>query len=437
VLAIAFLAGFPMMAASSPDFAVLSGRVTDTDGRPLAMTFINVTDGHGRTLGSTHSGDDGSYQVQVTMAPTYNVWAGKTDKYLFHYIPEARNAQNLRADFRLRLGGNIILTAYDPGGKRLNNGEFRQIAAARVFMTDLSDKPLLGMFAAIHSDISNWQWDKAWPAAIVVPGQRYKLLVQWELPGVGKLLFTLDSGGTGYWVDDAGGSIELDLNHEIARSSLAALRHEEPVADIAAAILQSDSDLRAGESAMAANPPDTAGAARAFAASVRGSLAAHEQLVLANTATDIERYRKGDAEVTVVGPDGAPLTGVMVTFQQTANDFAFGANPLGRNGSYDPRLADTMRKAGVNQSYVTARWGRIERSPNEYDWSNIDSWQHPADQQRAGYSLLGALSLWFTPNNDFWPGFLRTASFADQRDAVSRYAQAIAQRYAGSIDIWE
>ena len=58
---------------------------------------------------------------------------------------------------------------------------------------------------------------------IVAPGKRYRVLVQYELPQVGKLLFTLDNAGAGYLVDQAGGRSELNLNREIARSSLASV----------------------------------------------------------------------------------------------------------------------------------------------------------------------------------------------------------------------
>ena len=430
-------AGSPAMAVRVPDHAMLHGRVTDSDGRPLAAAFINVSDGQGRTLGNTQSGQDGRYQVSVAPTEVYNVWAGKTDNYLFRYIPETKGTQNFTADFCLRPGGNIIIAAYDAAGRRLNNGEFRRVSAARVFLTDVADKPTAGVFAAVHSDVSDWQWDKAWPAVIVVPGQRYKLLVQWELPQVGKLLFTLDNGGSFYRVDQAGGKLELDLNREIARSSLAALRRDPAAADLTASIAQSERQLLAGEAAMAATPPDTARAVRAFALSVKASLEAHEQLVLAQAAADIERNRKGDVDVTIVDGNGAPLSGVAVAFQQTANDFIFGAHPLGRNGSYDPRLADRMREAGINESYVTARWGLIEPRQGELDWGNIDAYQRPLDQRQAGFGLLGALSLWFTPNEDFFPHFLRSAGFPGLRDAVYRYAFSLAQRYAGSIDIWE
>jgi hypothetical protein len=437
MLGIAVSSSLPRIASSTQDYVELSGRVTDSDGRPLAATFINVTDGHGRAFGSTNSGGDGFYRVKVPATPAYDVWAGKTDKYLFQYIPQTKSTTDQTANFRLLPGGNIIFAAYGEDGARLNNGAFRGISGKRVFMADLEGNPMPGMFAAVHSEISDWQWEKAWPAAIVLPGHRYKLLVQWEMPDVGKLLFTLDNEGMGYRVDRAGESIELDLNREIARCGLAALRRDEPTTDVAGAIARGDALLRSGEAAMAATPADRAGAVRAFAASVRVSLEAHESQVLANAAADIERYRKGDVDVTVVGPDGAPMHGVTVRYRQTRNDFLFGANPLGRHGSFDPRLAGMMREAGFNGSYITARWGQIEKRPGDFDWGNIDLYQRPESQRHLGYGLLGALSLWFTPNEDFSPPFLHPVGFSDLRDAVSRYAELMARRYAGNIDIWE
>ena len=92
---------------------------------------------------------------------------------------------------------------------------------------------------------------------------------------------------------------------------------------------------------------------------------------------------------------------------------------------------------GINKSYVTARWGRIEPTMGKFDWNNIDGYQQPARQSRDGFGLVGALSLWFTANEDFSPAYLRSAQFPVLRDAVYQYAYTMAQRYAGSIDVWE
>ena len=426
----------PAKAEPLSGHVVLHGHVTDSDGRPLPGAFINVSDRQGHALGTTHSRPDGSYQLRVPATGTYEVWVGKTDKYLFHYIPQTKQAQGLVADFRLRQGGNIVIAARDAAGRRLNNGEFRQVSGARVFLTDMADRPAAGAFTAVHSEISNWQWDKAWPVVVVAPGSHYKILVQWEMPQVGKLLMTLDNGGSGYRVDRAGGKLELDLNREIARTSLAALQRDASAADTGP-IAESKRQLHAGEAAMAALPPDMASAVRAFSLSTKISMEAHEQFVLAQATTGIEHNRKGDVGVTVLDGRGKPLPGVTVAFTQTANDFMFGAHPLGLNGAYDPRLADQMREAGINGSYVTARWGRIEPREGQFEWDNIDAYQQPQVQQKAGFGLLGALSLWFTPNEDFFPPFLRSAGFPGLRDAVQRYAHSMARRYAGTIDIWE
>lgn len=96
-----------------------------------------------------------------------------------------------------------------------------------------------------------------------------------------------------------------------------------------------------------------------------------------------------------------------------------------------------MREAGFNKSYITARWGQLEPSQEQFDWRNIDAYQQPADQIDKGFSLLGALSLWFTHNDDFSPRYLRQANMASLKDAAYRYGHQLATRYAGKIDVWE
>ncbi len=420
---------------------MLHGQVTDVRGKPLQGAYLSVTDHAGNPLGSGQSSDDGRYEISVATAGDYRVWAGKSANDGYQYIPQIKSAEGLTGDFKLEVGANLVLAAYDPNGRRLTNGDFNHVSGGRVFVTDLAGNPAPGSLAAVPGqNASDWRWDSGWPAIIVAPGKRYRVLVQYELPQVGKLLFTLDNAGAGYLVDQAGGRSELNLNREIARSSLASvasLERGRDAAEAAASIRQGSQYLKEGDAALAMNPPDAARATNSYALSVKASLDAHENLVLARAKADIERNRKGDAQVTVLTASGRPVPGAKVIFEQTANDFLFGAHPLGRSGSYDPRLAASMRDMGINKSYVTARWGRIQSGIGQFDWDNIDAYQQPAKQSRDGFGLIGALSMWFTSNPDFSPAYLRTARFPVLRDAVYQYAYTMAQRYAGSIDVWE
>jgi endo-1,4-beta-xylanase len=421
--------------------ATLDGHVTDGNGRPIAGAYIAASDSAGHTLASAQSGGDGTYRIVVP--PTAKtIWVGKTDGDLFTYLPQIKPAQSSTLDFRLLPGANIIIAADNATGNRVNNGEFRRLTQSRVFLSDMSDRTPPGWFGAVASAATGWDWDKGRPALIVEPSHRYKIQVDWEVPHAGKLLFTLDNDGQGYEIDQPGGVIELNLDREIARSSLAALRRSTPdgpdQAAVAAAVAESERYLEMADGLLSADSADVARAVDDFGLSTASSLAARERLVLSRAQADIERYRKGEADIALINADGTPLPGARIAFRQVDSDFRFGANPLGQAGSYDPRMASLMRAAGFNQSYVTVRWGLLEPSSGDFDWHNIDTFQRLADQKAQGFAVAGALSLWLASNNsDFAPRFLEDADFASLKDAVYQYAHSLARRYVGRINVWE
>ncbi len=444
----ALAVGFMLMIAFSSDHAsgntgkaaaeaTLRGAVTDENGRPIADAFISVSDSTHTNLGTAVTAPDGSYELQVAGAASYRIWAGKTSGYAFSHIPETKQTGPAGADFSLQPGGNLVLEAYGADGRRLDNGSFRQIAQDRVFLTGMDGMPAPGAFAAVHHGGSDWQWEKAHPALVVRPGKRYKIIVEWEVPEVGKLLYTLDNEGRGYEVERSGEALRLNLHLEMARSALAALRRDAGEGEAVEAIAEAARHLAAGHTAMAGDAAARARGVRALSLAVKTARQAHERLVLARAEADIETYRKGTIAIRVLDAQGNPVPDAAVAYRQTGSSFVFGANPLGDSGAFDRQLAGLMREAGINQSYITARWGLLQQSPARFDWHNIDQFQRLPSQQAMGFDLLGALSIWFPNNADFWPEFLDAADFDSFKEAVYRYGHRLAQRYAGRIDFWE
>jgi Carboxypeptidase regulatory-like domain/Glycosyl hydrolase family 10 len=442
-LALLFVACASLGTASahlSDHATTLQGIVTDGNGTPIAGAYIAASNEAGDTLVHTRTRSNGSYEL-VLPPSTQTIWVGKTEGDLFSFIPDTKPARAGTANFRLQPGANIIIDAYDSAGNPADNARFRRLTQSRVFLCDMSGRPATGWFGAITDNATDWSWDRGQPALIVLPGHRYKILVQWEMPHAGKLLFTLDNGGLGYEIDQRGGAIKLNLDREIARSSLAALRREASMAPNPAAmktaIATSARFLQEGEALMA-KPMGTSGANEDFGLSTGSSLTARENIVLTRARANILRYRTGEADVSVMDGNDQPLPSVQIKFRQVDNDFQFGANPLGQTGSYNPRLASLMRQAGFNQSYITARWGLLEPHAGEFNWRNIDSFQDLVDQKAQGFRVSGALSLWLAANNsDFVPGFLAHANVHTLEEAVYRYGQALARRYADRINVWE
>jgi endo-1,4-beta-xylanase len=414
----------------------LFGRVTDINGLPVSGCYIDASDKSYASLGSTYTSDNGYYELSVPGQKTYHVWAGKTNRYNFSYIPQGRVTASGQNDFKLVPGANIVINAYDAQGNLLRNQSFRQATLSRVFATDLTDIPAYSYFGAVHDEKSNWDWNQAIPAFVVLPQKQYKLHVDLEVPGFGRVMLSADNEGNGYSLSKQGEQITINLNYEMAKSSLAKLRKQSD-ASVAKEIEASAQHLAVAEGYLKQNPADMKNAVSELNLSLQYSLAAHEQLVLTRAKLDIEKYRKGDVQLRIVDAVGKPLSNYLVNFSQVSNDFLFGANPMGGSGSYDAKIAGLMEDAGVNHSYITARWGLIEGQPGKFNWDNIDNYQNIDEQLSRRFKLMGALSLWFSPNSDFSPAYLKDMCFEDLTNDVYNHTYTLVSRYRGRIDTWE
>ena len=436
VIALALIpAGCPE-SVKAPYQVKLYGCVSDLSGTPIANCYINVSDENYVDLKNTYTNEKGYYELNIPRHELYHVWAGKTEHYMFMYIPQTQITTSGQVDFNLRAGANIIINAYDEQGNLLRNKDFRESTHSKVFTTDLNNMPAYGYFGAVHDAQSHWDWNLAIPAFIVSPQTPYKIHVQYEVPNFGKVMLSADNEGEGYSVSEQGGKMTLNLNYELAKSELKMLEKNGD-STVTKDIKASAKHLKAAERYMSRKSPDMQNVVNELNLSLQHSLWAHEQVQLARAVADIEKYRKGNIQIKVVDAEGNPLNGATIDFAQTSHDFLFGAYPLGENGSYDTKVADLMKEAGVNHSYITARRGIIEPYPGIFNWGNIDSYQKIEDQLEQGFNLIGALSLWFYPNSDFTPEYLKDMNFKELKEVVYNHMNTLAGRYKGKIDTWE
>ena len=412
------------------------GYVRDSSGIPIVNCYIDAADNNYESLNNTYTNKQGYYELAVPDREFYNLWAGKTDQYLFTHIPQSKKAVSNQATFNLSPGANIIINAYDVQGNLLRNKRFKEATNSKLFFTDTNDIPQYGYLGAIHDDQSNWDWDLAIPSIVVLPENVYKIHTQWEVPEFGSVILSADNMGKGYSIDKQGGKIVLNLNYEIAKSELEMLK-KEGLPMMAEDIEESAKHLEAAEYYLSQSPPDMKNAVAELNLSLKRSLWAHEQLQLKRAEVDIEKYRKGTTQIKIVDSHGNALANSKIDFTQTSHDFLFGANPLGINGSYDRKIAGLMEDAGINHSYITPRWGLIEPEPEIFNWENIDDYQKVEEQLEHGFNLMGALSLWFSPNSDFSPQYQKVLSFESLKKNVYNHMYTLANKYKGKIDVWE
>ena len=161
---------------------------------------------------------------------------------------------------------------------------------------------------------------------------------------------------------------------------------------------------------------------------------------------DIEKYRKGDALIEVVGKDGKPLVNATMVVQQQTHEFLFGCNlfALGQlktaelNSRYENSFANLF-----NCATVPFYWGDLEPQQGQlrFDEGSPRVWRRPPPDQLVkwckahhitpkGHALMYAKNMFmpaWTDRND--PGiFLKQAH---------QHMAGIAKRYGDTFPVWD
>ncbi len=155
----------------------------------------------------------------------------------------------------------------------------------------------------------------------------------------------------------------------------------------------------------------------------------------------IERNRKADAVIEIVGKDGKPLPGVALEVQQKSHEFLFGCNAfvLGQLGENNAKYEAAFVKL-FNFATVPFYWEGTEPTQGavRYAEGSPYRWRRPpADRylpfaKKYGITLKGHPLLWHAYN----PPWLPKDPEALKKLYQKRFAE-IASRYAKHIQIWD
>jgi len=437
------------------------GTITDKDtGRPIPGAYVVISDMVGNTLSTTSSDSAGSYTFTVPQKPAYAIsvssWIDKGAYYVSNYVIGSAvgvpgDVTDIRTDFALRPGANLILEAYAADGTMLRRVAFFSAVNNQAYATDLNDVPNFGVSSNVHdaySEAHGWSYDLTVPAFVVPLKTPTRLHVLWDIPSFGRVVVDLDDGGKGYTLSQAGDFRVLNLNRELAASAVARLKQEMDDAakagyslssGIAAGYNSAQAALQQGDVLLAPSPADMTQPVAAFNNSLAGALLTEESLYLEKAQTDIPRYRQGKLRLQVRNPDGTPVAGAKVSYSQQTHDFQFGGSYLSVEDY--PAIGDQFAAAGFNASSVFLSWQDLEPTPGKYDFPYaLDSMSSFTALSAKGFRILGAVAYWAnsdpTMANSACPDYWRQMTFEQMTANVRNHIYALASAYGSRIAPW-
>ena len=433
----------------------LYGYVKDINGVAIESSNIYISDNDREYVGNIVPNSSGYYSIAVPYHESFtlNVKGFGVSPNLLYYIPQSKTVStklsSIEINFALQPGANILVNTYDNNGTLLREEDFKEFTNSNAFVTDINNLPSYAVFDSIHDNISqadDYNYNLTRPACIVLPKTPFCIHLLWNVPGFGKVMLTADNSSNGYLVRNQGELIEINFNHEAAKSKITAFQRDFDLArsqnhttsnSIITNLEQSKAHLRTAETHLSNNNMESS--IEELTLALNYSMWGHEQLLVDEAKTNIEVVRKADVSLKIIDSSGQPLENCTVNFKQVNSDFLFGADPFGKAHQFDQNYANLLRDAGVNYAYVMAPWGSIEPSPGQFDWSVIDSYQNINTLTNNGFRTMGSLSLWWYRGvgNIFSPTYQDGMTFGELKTSSYEHMKALSSRYKDSISVWE
>jgi len=168
------------------------------------------------------------------------------------------------------------------------------------------------------------------------------------------------------------------------------------------------------------------------------------QLINERSADGIEKYRKGDAVVTVTGADGKPVKGAHVKITQKTHDFKYGANIFMLDEFENQEKNDIYRdvfKKTFNLATVPFYWKDLEPEFGKprYEIGSPKVYRRPSPDLCLEYCEKNGV----TPkahclNYDHYTGpWLRGKSVDEVKYGLEQHFAEVAARYKDRIHCWE
>lgn len=158
------------------------------------------------------------------------------------------------------------------------------------------------------------------------------------------------------------------------------------------------------------------------------------ETALLQAQANIERFRKGDAQIKVRAANGRPVKHIQLRIKQLSHDFKFGCYLI-IDDLAPEKLPEYEKHFGklFNYAVVGTYWDLIEKNQGVEDWSWFE--REIALSQRLGARVAAAPILWGT-NRIGTPRWLPT-----QKDellpVLKNRVQSVVSKYAEKVEDWE
>jgi len=340
----------------------------------------------------------------------------------------------LTINFELDYASQIVLKVYDQSGTLMRMNDFGWRLA---YTTDLEGRVAYGKRSTVHdvySASNNWNPGYMIPVILVPLNSSRVINVLYEVPHFGKVVLKADNNGQGFTSKVEGETREINLSYELGKTHyrianetyrLYARNGYAISENVGELLKRSQNELN-----QASREENDQAKAKYSDQALSSTLKAAELLELEKAQADIETNRKGRCTVTIVGPDGTPLSNVRVAYRQVGHDFLFGAF----DWNYDQTTLSLMRKAGINYLTIYYNWGTIESNINGF--GRIDQFVNYAnrnDMKACAHNLLYFTDIY---NFDSYPPYLKRVNCQETRRRLQEFVSSSIRRDGGKVVYW-
>jgi len=422
------------------------GHVTDERGNPLVTNV--AFDAFGLwDQGFVTTDSSGYYEKQVPDALQYIVsvnpmLAKQIGKYSFPtgILSQRKlvvsNGPETRLDFTIGDGGTLWLQAYNQYGYEMATQDF--VDSSKVGAYPVGTFPY---GESIQANYGGWPLylgsiqnsNKNIACILLPPGEPAEIWVVWRLPEVGTTFLQADNDGEGFTVEK-GDVLPINLVYEFARTEYK--KAIQQYQELQAAKYLFSSDIQnwldtAQRSWLQAESYQQQGSENNSAVYsykvLTNVIKAREQMVLERAQQNIEKYRKGDVTLVFVDDKGNRLTNSAIEYQQVSHDFIFSV------GWPSPHQYETLRTAGIENSFFEAWWGEVEASDGVYNFHDSVLEQ----QEKAGLGYVMGTGLWLSPAYPpAIPDFAATMNPAELSSQAFQYGFDYVTHYADRIRLY-